>query len=80
MVQQLPSLPNEVGGDVDILIGLTYHKYFPKMVWEAPTGLFISESHFLSEDGTTGVIGGPHPKFTQIESAQHAGTMSFSHI
>ena len=77
LLEILPSLPESVGGDVDILIGLTYHKYFPKKVWEAPSGLFISDSQLLSEDGTTGIVGGPHPKFTEIEGAQHAGTMCF---
>ena len=74
----LPDLPKEVGGDVDILIGLTYKKYFPKEVWQSPDGLFVSDSLFLSEDGTTGVVGGPHSKFTQVENDERsAGTFSF---
>ena len=78
LVNSLPALPNEVGGDIDILIGLTYKKYFPKEVWESPEGLFISDSPFLSEDGTTGVIGGPHAKFTQVQSeGQNVGAMNF---
>ena len=83
LVRMLPALPNEVGGDIDILIGLTYKKYFPKEVWQSPTGLFISDSPFLSEDGTTGVIGGPHAKFTQVQSeGQSVGTTTtfFSHF
>ena len=78
LLNSLPKLPKEVGGDVDILIGLTYKKYFPKEVWQSPDGLFISDSRFLSEDGTTGVVGGPHSKFTQVENNERStGTFSF---
>ena len=78
LLNSLPKLPKEVGGDVDILIGLTYKKYFPKEVWQSPDGLFVSDSRFLSEDGTTGVVGGPHSKFTQVENTERsAGTFSF---
>ena len=78
LLNALPKLPSEVGGDVDILIGLTYKKYFPKEVWQSPDGLFVSNSLFLSEDGTTGVVGGPHSKFTQVElDERSAGTFSF---
>ena len=82
LLSTLPALPKEVGGDIDILIGLTYKKYFPREVWQSPTGLFVSDSHFLSEDGTTGVIGGPHAKFTQVQcDGQEAGSMNFfSHL
>ena len=41
LVDTLPALPKEVGGDVDILIGLTYKKYFSKEMWESPTGLCV---------------------------------------
>ena len=77
LLEALPRLPKEVGGDVDILIGLTYKKYFPKLVWEDVSGLFVSDSRFFSEDGTTGVIGGPHRKFTEIECAETAVTARF---
>ena len=78
MLNALPKLPKEVGGDVDILIGLTYKKYFPREVWQSPDGLFIADSLFLSEDGTTGVVGGPHSKFTQAEIDSHsAGLFNF---
>ena len=78
LLNSLPKLPSEVGGDVDILIGLTYKKYFPKEIWQSPDGLFVSDSQFLSEDGTTGVVGGPHSKFTQVEiDERSAGTFSF---
>ena len=79
LLNTLPRLPDEVGGDTDILVGLTYKKYHPKEVWESPTGLFLSDSCFLSEDGTTGVVGGPHEEFTKIESAgAGAGGTNFS--
>ena len=57
-------------GETDILIGIMYQKYHPKKMWESSTGLSVSVSCFLSEDGTTGVIGGPHAIFTEIDRKQ----------
>ena len=65
--KDLPSLPKHVGGDTDLMIGIKYLKYFPAFIFSLPTGLTIYESHFLSPDGSRGVIGGPHQVFTQIE-------------
>ena len=38
----LPGLPNEVGGETDILIGIKYLKYFPREVMYLPSGLTVS--------------------------------------
>ena len=69
MLNTLPKLSSQVGGETDILIGITYQKYHPKKVWESSTGLSVSVSCFLNEDGTTGVIGGPHAILIQYRSA-----------
>ena len=66
MVSNLPKLPEEVGGETDLLIGIKYLKYFPEAVFKLPTGLTIYESPFLNPDGTRGVVGGPHV-FSLIE-------------
>ena len=71
LVDALPRLPAEIGGETDILLGIQYKRYHPVDVWESPSGLTISRSRFLSADGTTGVIGGPHPKFTEILAGMH---------
>ena len=69
----LPKLPNAVGGQTDLMIGIKYLKYFPKEIFQLPSGLTIYESAFANVDGSRGVIGGPHPVFTEIEK-QSRGT------
>ena len=71
LVKSLPKLPAEIGGETHILLGIKYKRYLPVDVWVSETGLTLSESRFLSADGTTGVIGGPHPRFTQILSSMN---------
>ena len=66
-VDSLPRLPNEVGGDTDLMIGIKYLKYFPKFVYQLPCGLRIYESQFANPDGSRGVVGGPHAAFTELE-------------
>ena len=68
VVDQLPKLPPSVGGETDILIGSKYLRYFPKAVFEHITGLGVYLSPFQSPDGSRGVLNGPHPKFSEIES------------
>ena len=68
VVKELPKLPSSVGGETDILIGSKYLRYFPKAVFEHITGLSVYLSQFESHDGSRGVVNGPHPKFSEIES------------
>ena len=68
LVSKLPKLPRKVGGIADILIGIKYLKYFPKKVFQFESGLGIYESVFNTQDGSTGVVGGPHKEFSQIEN------------
>ena len=68
LLQQLPKLAQRVGGDTDILLGSKYLRFHPREVWRCDeTGLSVADSVFLSVDGTTGVINGPHAKFSEIE-------------
>ena len=66
-VSKLPTLVPEVGGDTDFMIGAKYLKHFSTLVFKLPSGLCIYESQFLNEDGSTGVIGGPHPIIEMID-------------
>ena len=66
-VDDLPSLPEFVGGDVDIMIGTKYSRYQPEQIFKLPSGLTIYRSPFKNVDGSRGVVGGPHPLITQIE-------------
>ena len=68
VVMDLPRLPASVGGETDILIGSKYLRYFPKIVFEHITGLGVYLSKFQSHDGSRGVVNGPHPRFSEIES------------
>ena len=59
-----PRMPKKVGGETD-LIGIKYAKYLPELIHMFPSGLSMYKSHFLSADGSDGVLGGPHPEFTK---------------
>ena len=56
-----------IGGEVDILIGMFYLKYFPKPVHSLPNGLTIYSLQIRSHDGSVNAaIGGPHESFAQM--------------
>ena len=76
VVSKLPRLPFEVGGKVDIMVGKAFLKDFPVEVFRLKSGLTLYESMFFSQDGTTGVVSGPHPKFTSVERAAHFSATS----
>ena len=79
LLQQVPQLASQVGGETDILLGSKYLRIHPREVWKCEeTGLSVADSLFSSVDGTTGVINGPHPKFTEIER-QHWAKSSLGH-
>ena len=59
----LPKLPESVGGDVDIMIGALYNRFIPNQVHKMENGLAIYESLFTGEDGSRGVLLGPHRSF-----------------
>ena len=70
-VRKLPRLPDKVGGNIHLMIGIKYLKYFPDVVFQLPSGLTIYNSHFKNPDGSRGIIGGPHHVFTEIERFHH---------
>ena len=79
LLDQVPQLASQVGGETDILLGSKYLRIHPREVWKCEeTGLSVADSLFSSVDGTTGVINGPHPKFTEIER-QHWAKSSLGH-
>ena len=64
LVSRLPKLPSLIkGGDVDLLVGSKYLRYFPTCIHKFDSGLGIYESVFKSNDGTRGVLNGPHEYF-----------------
>ena len=66
--KQLPILPQSVGGDTDVMIGMRYLMYFLKKIFSLPNGLSIYESQFLSSGGSRGLVGGPHKIFTEVHN------------
>ena len=67
----LPQLPDEVGGEVDIMIGTLYRKYQPIEVIRLESGLSLLRSAFLSPDMTDGVIAGPCPESHNSDRTSH---------
>ena len=77
ILSDLPSLPDYVGGKVDIMIGKQYLKYSPREVAQLDSGLTLSRSRFQSPDGKVGVILGPHPEFTKVDRVAHFSQKSY---
>ena len=44
LLNQLPKIPDEVDGETNILLGIRYREYFPKLIFELKSGLGIFES------------------------------------
>ena len=65
--EELPKLPEFIGGDIDIMIGAKYLRYHPDPVFSLTSGLTVFKSVFPGVDGNNGIVGGPHPVFTQID-------------
>ena len=63
LVENLPKLPRSSGGEIDIMVGVEYLKYFPILFPQSESGLTLFESKFKNCDGTRGIIAGPHPSF-----------------
>ena len=74
IAKTFPKLPKTAGGKVDMMIGISYFRYFPKLVFQSPTGLAIFKSVFRGSDGTTGVLGGPHKSFSRTFDAHLSAT------
>ena len=71
LLERLPRLPSHVGGEVGLMIGKPYMRYFPREVTRLESGLTIYEAVFFNPDGTKGTICGPHPAFTRVDRLNH---------
>lgn len=72
----IPKLPNNIGGEVHMMIGVKYLRHHPKMVIQLPSGLALYESKFNNSTGGRGVVGGPHHSFTKIHQQFNTLTSS----
>ena len=77
--QDLPSADNYVGGrDVDIMIGIKYFKYYPKLLFYLPSGLSIFRAMFKSGTGNQAILGGTSELWKKaVYSAHSMGPASF---
>ena len=71
LLATLPRLPTHVGGEVELMLGKAYLKYYPKEVARLDSGLTIYEAIFPNLDGSKGVICGPHPEFLKTDRSSH---------
>ena len=71
--------PDQVGGDVvDLLIGIKYIKYHPKLLFFLPSGLGVYQSYIAAPRGETTILGGPHPSWIHCrEEANFSGPHGF---
>ena len=71
------SVPKMVGGDVDVLVGITYMSSFPKLVHMLDCGLGIYKVKLKSHDPRwNALIGGAHETFNVLsEKAGNAGIL-----
>ena len=76
---ELPSISctGICGGDTDIMIGIKYNRYLPRMIHQLESGLAVYRSSFQGIEGSTAVIGGPHPIISQIER-EHSQRNNFA--
>ena len=75
----LPDVPRYVAGRaVDIMIGIRYTKYFPRLIHQTDTGLAIYKSMFSTDGGpAVGVIGGPHPCWNTEVDSNHVSVRQY---
>ena len=68
----LPTVPAEIAGtDVDLMVGIQYKRYFPKLIYSLPGGLSIYSAIFKGCDGHQGVLGGPSPLWRELANSSH---------
>jgi hypothetical protein len=75
----LPTIDAEVGGrELDILLGIKYVKYFPRLVYSLPGGLQIYRAVLKSDSPNQAVLGGPHKAWSRmLDMAQHMNPRAY---
>ena len=70
-------VPAQVGGHIDVLLGIQYSAHFPKLVHSLESGLAIYEVKLLAGDPLiTAAIAGPHHSFnTMFKKIGNTSTM-----
>ena len=71
-LQQL-TIPDVLGGEVDMILGSKYLKIYPEAIQVTPSGLTVSRSRLRSPGGTkAAVISGPVKFLNQIFESMNA--------
>ena len=75
----LPSIDKEMGGcEVDILLGIKYIQYFPKLVYSLPSGLQVYRAVLRSDSDNQAVLGGPHAAWSRMaDVTQHMNPRAY---
>jgi len=74
-IRNVPTIDDDIGGTpVDVILGIRYLKYYPKLVFSLPSGLGVYRAQFKSASGHQAVLGGPHAAWSMATEA--AGHMS----
>ena len=69
---QLPTTEDAIGGrEVDVMIGMRFHKYYPKQLFFLPCGLCIFKATLKSTNGHQGVLGGTSALWRDAMNAAH---------
>lgn len=64
----IPQPPDVLGGVVvDVMIGVRYSKYYPKLLYMLPSGLGIYKSQLEAYGGNSCVLGGSHPSWRRFK-------------
>jgi hypothetical protein len=67
-----PKVEEEIGGQtVDLMIGIKYAKYYPKLLLTLPSGLSLYQSKLKGYGGFQGVLGGPHNVWKNVMSSSN---------
>ena len=67
-----PKVEEEIGGQtVDLMIGIKYAKYYPKLLFTLPSGLSLYQSKLKGYGGFQGVLGGPHNVWKNVMSSSN---------
>ena len=78
-VDPLPAADSHIGGrEVDIMIGMRYYRYFPKILFYLPCGLSLFKAAFKSGSCKQAVLGGTSALWrTAADTAHSMGPASF---
>ena len=71
--EPLPTADSHIGGrEVDIMIGMRYYRYFPKMLFCLPSGLSIFKAAFKSGSSCQAVLGGTSALWRAAAETAHS--------